>query len=352
MTHSSRLTYHLGFARLYRRPFHTENSVASRTKISQLRRQILRVLVATTVSIWGAGILAGCSVAPRPEPTRFAKPELAEQNVELVSLTLPDILQILFDEMSRVSRIASIASQASPAGEVAEGCLTYVFRPADRLTVIDFACSGREPRRDLVSMDRDVAGEGIVRTTDDVSNYVASLDVRRYRPTAPGKTVRYAKIDHSILIAAIAGDDETAGPSLRSFEATSRFLGQRAAQLPRAETWESKFIGELDATPASTAAIATSSTMNLTYAGEDGATISITAIPRERVTFSNGELSRCLRPIGRFTMRITSDGPSGKTTTEAVYESSASGFGESNSTSVVPWPTSCLENVAARVEEN
>lgn len=306
--------------------------------------------------------LFSCSVKAPPEPVKPTNDDLVEQSSALAGLTNEDLILLLLDEATRVDRAVLLATTKLPQQPTTIGCLTFTPSSDRAQLLMKVNCTGLEERRDSEKIARTMQGQGIFRPNARPVFFGAAEEIRRFRPNAPTKTLRTARLTHSVRIigdlGAPTGEDAVdpsvtalASPS-RQLEAFSRsqYEGRKAKQVAHAESWVALVTSKWQQPLGAPVTMAAGAELSLDFKSENGSSSKLTLVPLASVAFAEADNNDCQRPIGTFNVRLTTkksvadaevtvlDNKRITTTTE--------GFTFAGSTSVIPWPMSCLENVS------
>ena len=308
-------------------------------------KSVISLLVPTALLI----TLAACTVKERTVGEFVPDSELVEQNTAMEALAADDSLLVLLDEASRVNRTIRLATETVPAGDSKDGCITYQVRPASKQTILVFDCMGTEERRDAQNFGRTLVGREVVRTSTNGAELVGAVDIRRYRPRSPGKTVRAATLSHRVRVTGQMASAVDESRSVLKLESITEFNGHQAKQVPRSESWISNIEADWNRVIGKAGSIAAGATMTLFYSGETGTTSTLSLRPLTDVKFEDAINNACPRPMGKFAMRLTTnsvaaDGSVKATLIEETVVTTPEGIRIGNSTSVVAWPLGCLEN--------
>jgi hypothetical protein len=294
--------------------------------------------------------MVACSVKQPPPEAGVPVDDLVEQSTALVDLSSEDVVQILFDEASRVDRALRLAIQPVGDGVSEDGCITYRFLPASKQTLVIFECTGLEERHDTEKIGRTLRGREVLRLNENGGTYAGDVDVRRFRSTDIAKTLRTARVSRSTRFVGKTGTAiEAAIPSLVT-DSKTQYLGQRTKVIPTAESWTAAIHGEWKQLPAQPLVMGVGSKLALKFTAESGSSYDLVLTPLEDVSFERGVNNKCLRPIGSFAAKLTQRkaeklGEVKVTVIEKQLETTNEGFAFAGSTSVVAWPMGCLENV-------
>lgn len=311
--------------------------------------------------------VAACSVKAPPEDKPATNDDLVEQSTALAELSNSDLLQITFDHATRIDRAIRLATAKLPSTPFEDGCLSYAPLRGSNQMLIAADCTGREERQDTEKIDRTLRGRGVLRLKTDVAIYGLDLDVRRFRPNQPGKTLRTAKLSHSVQISGDLGEsgDGSTPPATESTsggsairaegklvtEGESRFVGHRALKVAKPEAWTIESQAQWDRPIDRPATMRAGANFSLTFNAENGNSHELVLVSMTPVSFAKGVNNECLRPIGSFKMKSTlrkMEVPRDVkvTVVEKNVATTEEGILIQGSTSVVPWPMGCLENVS------
>lgn len=313
-----------------------------------------RLLAPSVVAI----SLISCSVKAPPEAVKPSNDDLVEQNSALAALTNEDLVQILLDEVSRVDRALELATAKIPKSESQDGCLTYSPGSDGSQLFVRIDCTGTEDRRDGEKIGRTMRGREVLRGAIGGVYFGGGVEVRRFRPNAPKKTLRTARLSHSIRIlgdlgasASAKAEEATLTAPTKLLEAKSRteFLGAKAKDVANAETWTALITSQWNRHLGAPVTLAPGAELTLVFKAENGTISNLRLSPVNEVTFARADNNECMRPIGTFSAKLTAKKSSAdveETVADKKITTTTEGFTFSGSTSVVPWPMGCLENVS------
>ncbi|MES2965398.1 MAG: hypothetical protein V4760_16065 [Bdellovibrionota bacterium] len=295
--------------------------------------------------------MVACTVKDPIESPKVTDDDLVEQSTSLADLQSEDLIQLLFDEASRMDRAVRLATQTPSAVDTLDGCVLFHYLPASKQTLVVFDCSGQEERRDTENIGRTLRGREVLRLTDEGGVYAGDNDIRRFRPGNKAKTLRLAKVSRSIRFTReVTTSLEAAVPSLVA-DGKTHFAAQKTKLLPNAETWTTAIHGEWKRVPGQPLVMGAGSKLSLVFKGESGSNYELVLTPTEEIAFERALNNKCLRPMGTFAMKLTQrkvekqGGDVKVSVIEQEIEATPEGFTFADSTSVVAWPMGCLENV-------